>query len=595
MRTLVAVLVSGAFAALASADDLNADSTLGTVPDVESSAYIAPVNQLIFKAVWPGGEIREFERDLSNPGTLRSTEGWSGRFFGEGGVEIRSGDGAVVYRFDRGRLRASIKGGVRKVYPYELKRDPPPDVVPPQLISKADTRAAAEAYAYQQTLHKWDGTGRLAFPFINPNQNGALYSEILLVCLGAALFFRRRALRLAFGTVGVLASACLVWTMSRGAWLGTFLGCLPFLFLYFRKLCGSRWIWTGAGVLAATIAAWLFLFGGDQIVRGFEAGGWTNAIRLEMWGNAPRMMFDAPDGWASFGVGAAYLHWYQPLHDFAHTPTLINHNLTWLAGWGCMGRFAYLLSAFLLLSASFVVFVNRRNPLPLAVWTGLGVAAWFNPMLHHRSLWVLPVLCSVLLLRDFPWRRMRVVLLTLLSGVLLATGAWSGLYFKGAADARRAEFVRAEGGRVWVHGPNPKVWIVDDGVLGGGLTGKDIREFYSVEHRAPAVGYVSSIADLPKDVDKLVLAGHAGAEWLTLLSDNESARAHLPKTVVFVSPPFSPVDIPEGVLKTCRVRILIGEFAARYDPGYANAPEWVTIVPGMEMYILRWMWAVMGA
>ena len=186
-------------------------------------------------------------------------------------------------------------------------------------------------------------------------------------------------------------------------------------------------------------------------------------------------------------------------------------------------------------------------------------------------------------------------MLTVLSAVLLATGAWAGLYAKGEVDARTSEFVRAEGRRVWIHGPNPKVWIVDDGVLGGGLTGKDIREFYSVEHRAPAVGYVSSIADLPKDVDKLVLAGHAGAEWLTLLSDNESARAHLPKTVVFVSPPFSPVDIPEGVLKTSRVRILIGEFAARYDPGYANAPEWVTIVPGMEMYILRWMWAVMGA
>ena len=595
MRILAAVLVSGAFAAFVSAEAPRVDSTPGAASDVESSAYFAPANQLIFRAVWPGGDVREFEHDLSRPGTLRNAEGWTGRFLGDEGVEIQSGDGSALYRFEGGRLSVSIKAGVRKVYPYELKRDPPPDVVPPQLISKADTQAAAEAYAYQEVLHKWDGTGRLAFPFINPNQNGALYAEILLVCLGGVFLLRRHGLRIAFGVVGLLALACLVWTMSRGAWLGTFLGGLPFLLLHARRFGRSRWIWGGVGVFLTTIAVWIALFGGGQIVRGFETGGWTNAIRLEIWRNAPRMMFDAPDGWNFFGVGAAYLHWYQPLHVFALTPTLINDHLTWLAGWGWMGRLGYLLSAFLVLSISVAAMACRRNPLPLAVWTALGVAAWFNPMLHHKALWVLPVACSIFWVRDFPWRRLHVVVLTLLSAVLLATGAWAGLYVKGKVDARTAEFVRTEGRRVWIHGANPKVWIVDDGALGGGLTGKDIREFYSIEPRAPAVGYVSSIADLPKDIDKLVLAGHAGAEWLTLLSENEAARKHLPKTVVFVSPPFSPADIPEGVLKTCRARVLIGEFAARYDSGYENAPEWVTIVPGMEVYILRWMWLVLGA
>jgi hypothetical protein len=78
------------------------------------------------------------------------------------------------------------------------------------------------------------------------------------------------------------------------------------------------------------------------------------------------------------------------------------------------------------------------------------------------------------------------------------------------------------------------------------------------------------------------------------LSEDPSARKNLPKSVVFVSPPFQPSDIPEGVLKCCRVKVLVGEFAARYEPGYANVPDWVMVVPGMERYILRWMWYVMG-
>ena len=594
MKVLAAVLLMlGTSAAFAAAGVSNVGQAGNGLDDAEATIYFTPVNQLVFKVVWPGGAVREFERDFSRPGTLRSTEGWSGRLLSDGCIEIRSGDGAELYRFERGRLRAVVKQGVRKVYPYDFKRKPPPDVTPPQLISRAATQAAAEAYAHEQVLHKWDGTGRLAFPFVNPNQNGALCSEILLLCLGASLFIRRRRARILFGAAGVLALVCLVWTMSRGAWLGTALGGVPFLLFRFRQVIRNRWIWMGAIALLATLAVWLFLFGGGQIVRGFESGGWTNAIRLEIWRNAPRMMFNAPGGWAFFGVGAAYLHWYQPLEIFALTPTLINDHLTWLAGWGWLGRFGYLLSAFLVLSASVAVFTCRKNPIPLAVWTALGVAAWFNPMLHQKALWLLPVLSSLMIVRDFPWRRARVAVLTVVSAAILATGALAVLYLKGEADARSAEFVQAKDRQVRIHGSNPKIWIVDDGFLGGGLTGKDIREFYSVERHAPALGYVSSIADLPKDIEKLVLAGPAGADWLTLLSENALARENLPKTVVFVSPPFAPSDIPEGVLKSCHVSVLIGEFAARYDPGYENAPAWVTVVPGMELYILRWMWNVM--
>ena len=77
------------------------------------------------------------------------------------------------------------------------------------------------------------------------------------------------------------------------------------------------------------------------------------------------------------------------------------------------------------------------------------------------------------------------------------------------------------------------------------------------------------------------------------LSEDEEARNRLPKSVLFISPPFSPSQVPEGVLALCRPRIVVGEFAALYDEEYAKPLNWVTIVPGMEKYILRWMQYVM--
>ena len=72
------------------------------------------------------------------------------------------------------------------------------------------------------------------------------------------------------------------------------------------------------------------------------------------------------------------------------------------------------------------------------------------------------------------------------------------------------------------------------------------------------------------------------------------ARRNLPAEVTFISPPFPPSAVPAGLLSSCRVRLVVGEFAARYDAEYADAPEWVTIVPAMELYIYGWMRYVVG-
>ena len=172
----------------------------------------------------------------------------------------------------------------------------------------------------------------------------------------------------------------------------------------------------------------------------------------------------------------------------------------------------------------------------------------------------------------------------------------SALLAAGSSQRGRPS-IAYDGRRIKVNGLNPRIWIVDDGqgTLGGALAGRDIREFYIVQPHAPSVGYVRSVDDLPeKGVDRLVLPGKSGNDWLLRLSENEKMRSNLPKSVLFVSPPFSPSEMPEGVLAMCHPMVLVGEFAALYNEEYKKPRPWIKIVPGMEKYILRWMTFAVG-
>ena len=524
-----------------------------------ASVYFAPVNQIVFKVVWPEGGFREFERDLSSSGVLLSADGWSGRLYDNGMTDIAGPgrDGRVdSYRFEKGRLVRSEIGGVVRQYAYSEPRTAPRGTYPPLLIPREATEKAAKEYSYNQFLHKWDDSGRLAFPYINPNHAGVLYAQLFLL-LGAA--------------------AC-------------------FAALGMRKFVKSRAFWIGAGVFVLALVVWGWLHGLDQLTRGFDGTtmNWSNAIRLQMWSHAPRMMEDAPGGWYRFFPGTAYVDWYQPLRFYALTPTLINDHLTILVALPWVGRFAYLFIAFSIIGLGVAALVVRRNPLPLAIWMAFATAAWFNPLMMVKTLWIVPLASCFFLFGRWVWSSRKVWASVMSVSVVLSLLIVAGLAWAGRIAPAGYVPVHFDGHATTVNGLRPRTWIVDDGTLGGGFSGKDIREYYSYVPKAPSIGYVDKIADLPSDgIDKLVLAGYAGADWLTRLSEDEKAREHLPKSVLFISPPFSPADVPEGVRALCRPRIVVGEFAALYDRGYDNPPAWVTIVPGMERYILRWMEYVM--
>ncbi len=154
-------------------------------------------------------------------------------------------------------------------------------------------------------------------------------------------------------------------------------------------------------------------------------------------------------------------------------------------------------------------------------------------------------------------------------------------------------------GQARVNGDNPDIWIVDDRTLGGVLACGDIRWYYHSNPAAPAVGYVLSVEDLPrKRLKRLVLAGESGVAWLDWLKQSAENKANLedlfPEEVVFILPILLPSELPQGLFQSCKVKYVIGEILTRYNrKEFSPSPTWVTVVPGMELYVKGWMDFVM--
>jgi hypothetical protein len=240
---------------------------------------------------------------------------------------------------------------------------------------------------------------------------------------------------------------------------------------------------------------------------------------------------------------------------------------------------------------------NTGSTAAMAGMTVFAVMACFNPVFTEWGLWLVPAVALLCVLPVF--RRRKVLTVVVPASAALAVAVLAALAYWGTQTGREKRWVpvKVEGRRVKVNGDNPRIWVVDDGrgALGGQLVGKDIRSFYQSLPGAPAMGYVADIADLPANgVRRLVLAGSAGTDWLVKLSEDESARNNLPKSVVFVSPPFMPSEIPEGVRALCNPTVVVGEFAARYHDEYRLKQNMVNIIPSMEKYILMWPQYVIG-
>lgn len=556
--------------------------------------YFVQDGPTLFKAVLADGSSYKFECDPAVPWKLVSSVGWTGQYDRDGRVVLKSPSGDFL-GFDRGRLVSSRLAGKELRFPYDAPRSAPTNTVTPLAILLYDEKAVAEDYIRREESVKWTDTGRLAFPYVNPNFTGALFAQIALLLLASALLFApRRALCVSCLVGAAAASALVVWSGSRGALIGLFAGSgLALVFTVLRRGM-SRRLLLGTGAALVVVVALVLALGHSNLMRGFSGEGgldWSNALRIEMMKAAPRMMADAPGGWFPFGIGRAFTYWYQPLGMVLMSGSLINAHLTWLVGYGLVGRIVYLFLLFAVLALSVRLAMRERAVIPLSVLGGFAVMACFNPLFGEWGMWVVPAVAAMPLLLSL--RRTKVRSLFLILGGCLVCSLLSVWALQAIGSSSGAlPRIRFDGRRVTVNGDRPRIWVVDDGqgVIGGVLVGRDIREYYMRIGNCAPIGYVRDVKDLPKSgIDRLVLPGKAANDWLLMLSEDAKARECLPRSVLFLNPPFSPSEVPQGVVAMCNPMLLVGEFAARYNQEYSSPLPWVKIVAGSEKYMVGWM------
>lgn len=624
-RSILLLLPLAALAA-AQPEGIGFDPSASNALERAASIYIAPENEFLYRMRFPDGSWREFQRsEITSTAPLQklwSPGNWKGGLKEkERLIYVESGKnvvgGRALFLFRNGRLvQFEQNGNVGKV-PYAAPRAPtaggPPyyfgDVDSGQPVGtkgRPGAKRAAQGLAkdvQRELKKKWAKSGRLRWPFENPNDNGFLYLSLAL--LSTALFlFPGRGARIAGGACFAAASAALVMTVSRGSFLAFAFGLAPAVALNFRKLVRSRAVWALAGAVLLVAVSWAVLHP-DLFTRGFvKKSKWSNETRIEMWATAPQMIAEAPKGWdgmrvnPKYMVGRAYTDWYDSLSQISLSGSLVNDHLTRLVGYSQVGRFTYLFVWFVLLALMSYTAVRTKRAVALGMFVALAVAGWFNAVLMNTWLWGVPAAALALFLAGRPWRvwRPRTVGLLAAGAAALAACTLAGLVAYGRATVKRSYPIHVADGQVRVKGDSPDVWIVDDGkALGGVMSCRDIRRRYLECPSTPAVGYVRNVEDLPQTkARRLVLAGDSGrawVEWLQKVAEKGGDVSQLiPQELVFLTPSFPPSELPPDIVKACKVTYVIGEFVARYDAEeFANPPPWVTVVPGMELYIENWM------
>jgi len=110
-----------------------------------------------------------------------------------------------------------------------------------------------------------------------------------------------------------------------------------------------------------------------------------------------------------------------------------------------------------------------------------------------------------------------------------------------------------------------------------------MRRFYAERPNVESVGFVESVANLPKEMDRLVLTGTCGEDFLKL--ENPPKARH----VIFLTPPFGSDKIPEALRQACDVHLVTGEFVAMRTGDDRRSEPWIHVVPGAQVYVPGWL------
>ena len=202
---------------------------------------------------------------------------------------------------------------------------------------------------------------RIVALFENPN----VFAEYLLLVLpfAVACFLRREQLRkrVLFGVATALMLVCLVFTWSRGAWLGFLVGMLLFFVAFSKKtvlfLLGGVLVSPFLSLLVPSAVADRFLSIGNlaESSVSYRISAWYGVVELlkQTW-------------WCGIGVGSAAFEAVYPSVALAGTQAVRHAHsiyLQLLAELGIPGLIVFLLIVFLFVQNCFEYLfrVNRRE------------------------------------------------------------------------------------------------------------------------------------------------------------------------------------------------------------------------------------------
>ena len=587
--TLACITVMGLFSAEAAPAKLSEEDICDC-----AESYIAPIMPGIWRMRTPDGEMREFFCENKSD-KIRSEDGWRGIVTGDV-VKVTAPKGCPIssWQFLNGRLDRVLAQGKWCGFEY-----PDPVVYHGEEVPALWPEREEIPEEVKDPGDLWMNDNRLRLWFSSPNQAGTLLALLATLGICGALSMRRWW-KIPPAVIGLAAMVCLVLTKSRGSFVALAVSGLSavLLTLHNRGACRRCMLTVfGGSVLAAAVVGAFILFGSGKDGAARTA---SDANRRAIVEAGARMFADGGAfGWNKFGTpGFVYESWYRDGdRDKSKAPrfNLVSDHLTeiayigWLRGW----VYASCWSIGLVLLAWFAW--RGGSVVPMALWSVLAAAAFFNVVLPEWTLWILPTASLLLLIprwRIFADRRSG---LAVVLGMVVAAAVIWGLHAYGAAHRPKRPTMNCQGDRLLLCGYKPRIWLVRDlKVLGMIGTGPTIRRYLANDRSSPGIGYVADRSAIPEDaaVDRLVLSGEHGRKFL---DDYNAGRVvSLPHSVVFLAPDFPASEVPESLLKGTAVRYVIGEFAARYDPESVEYPKWVTVVNGAEVYIPRWMRYVVG-
>lgn len=565
-------------------------ATFASGVSLASPLRFVPLNWQMYRLYLPDGGSLVFLRDDDDPDLLVGEQSWIGQLDGDRATLVLQGEEQSApkagYKFEFGRPVLQVLDGCeRKLDPREAAADGSLESLWPRTVATEEDKSKWDI---------WKGNRRLRFgKYGNPNTAAACFLELTLPFF-ALVFCRRRRWALLGAAGTALGSLLLFMTLSRGGFLALLCGFVTLAAFGIRSLFSWRKLMGAAFSLAVLAGILMWSGAGSRFTSGLVSRDESSDSRLVIWRAAPAMMAAAPGGWGFGMSGFSYNNWFESMDRGHAVGTLFNSHLDVLVEGDWFVRIAYL-TILLAVSLLLLQFARRGgSALPLAMWLSFAVSCCFNPLGVVPWLWPLPIGLAVdalLVRRRLVWRRCAVTAALSLAVCLLALG---GMWWYGVRElaARNLPRLCSGHGRTVVGEGEPKIWIADDrAVLDGsynGLSGKEVRSYFSNHDDVGSLGFVYNLSALPKKAEKAVFVGKLAQEFIDDWKRNPAKYDGI-GSVVFLSPSFAAADVPEDLLANHPVSMIQGEFAFLATSAPSKLPKWLRIVRGAELYIPGWL------